>query len=388
MEKVSLSAFAHDRERYLQLIQQMQPSVYEVPSQYFRLAKGTKAEYISEKPIPLSECKLAERFTGFDGVMETGAQIFFIQPGQENFFRAEEKRRKEAFSVPGQEDTSRLAFIQDMLAQGVLKHENAERNIRPLDFASKTVAEDHASHQFAQWVKRIEKEKTSAIEIPADRAQAVTLLMAKEAEEKAALDKLSQNSHDPACKREWLGLCQRNLALVTAFVRQHGWPSEKKDGLAVETAAFLMVQHADGNMACAPNALAETTQKQLALLTVMQQEAKPAFTAFVTDRVLRNSGQPQRYGTQLTPAEHAGEIEDPAHLDARRAQMGLTETEAQYRARMEQGDCMPFRPIIAQDGALLAQFGRGVSLPSPQSSKTIFKDKVAQRGVSQAVTGQ
>ncbi|MGA0587410.1 DUF6624 domain-containing protein [Dyella sp. KRB-257] len=70
------------------------------------------------------------------------------------------------------------------------------------------------------------------------------------------------------------------------------------------------------------------------------QGIKNSDFALLTDRVLRAQKKPQRYGTQFVadPA-HPGKVvmapvEDPAHLDERRAEAGLMPI-SDYRCVME-----------------------------------------------------
>lgn len=91
-----------------------------------------------------------------------------------------------------------------------------------------------------------------------------------------------------------------------------------------------MIQHADR----AP----DFQRAALGLLSaaVDAGDAAPRHLAYLTDRVLVASGEPQLYGTQYTGE---GEnlrprpVRDAEHLDERRAAMGL-ETAAAYDRRM------------------------------------------------------
>jgi hypothetical protein len=57
-----------------------------------------------------------------------------------------------------------------------------------------------------------------------------------------------------------------------------------------------------------------------------RHEFDPVEFAMLTDRVLIHAGKPQRYGTQFRDDGSGlkpGEMEDPAHVDQRRASVGL-----------------------------------------------------------------
>ena len=63
---------------------------------------------------------------------------------------------------------------------------------------------------------------------------------------------------------------------------------------------------------------------------------EPADIAYLEDRLLIMEGKPQIYGTQFRTIDGVSEpfpIEDPEHVDERRASVGL-DTYAAYEARM------------------------------------------------------
>lgn len=111
-----------------------------------------------------------------------------------------------------------------------------------------------------------------------------------------------------------------NLPRIKAILKKHGFPSAKQVGKDGANAAFLLVQHADNDPAFQTRAL-KLMQPLLA-----RHEINAADVALLTDRVLVAQKQPQRYGSQFDGINgvnvlHA--LEDPAHLDARRASMDL-----------------------------------------------------------------
>ena len=84
-----------------------------------------------------------------------------------------------------------------------------------------------------------------------------------------------------------------NTAWLAGMIDQHGWPLRSRVGEQAATAAWLLAQHADGQL--------DFQRRCLQLLTeaVDEGEADPANLAYLTDRVLCADGQPQRYGTQF-----------------------------------------------------------------------------------------
>lgn len=111
-----------------------------------------------------------------------------------------------------------------------------------------------------------------------------------------------------------------HTAILRQLVEQHGWITISAFGAQASRDAWLLVQHAD--------AAPEFQREMLQLMTplVPAGEVVPADYAYLWDRVAVAAGTPQRYGTQgscegevWTPAA----LEDPAGVDALRAEVGL-----------------------------------------------------------------
>jgi hypothetical protein len=107
---------------------------------------------------------------------------------------------------------------------------------------------------------------------------------------------------------------------IAEIVAAVGWPGATLVGEDGSDAAWLLVQHADEDVAF---------QKRAVLLlkdAVAAGEASARSMAYLTDRVCVNLGQPQIYGTQFHgDAETFAPfpIADPARLEKRRANLGL-----------------------------------------------------------------
>lgn len=125
-----------------------------------------------------------------------------------------------------------------------------------------------------------------------------------------------------------------NLTWLKAQVQRSGFPTVAQVGEQGMSAAFLLVQHADRDPAFQMSVL-ETLQRRGA-----DKGVKDSELALLTDRVLRAQKKPQRYGTQFgTDPAHPGKVvmapvEDPTHLDERRAGVGLMPI-SDYRCVME-----------------------------------------------------
>lgn len=150
----------------------------------------------------------------------------------------------------------------------------------------------------------------------------------------------SEHSYTQAEKTEfqklfmprWSKLDSANTADLKELLKLYPWFKVSEFGKQADQNAWLLVQHAD---------LDPTLQKSV--LTVLDGlwktgETSPANYAYLFDRVAASWNDPgkrtlQRYGTQGTcngpGAWQALPVEDPEHLDARRASVGLG-TQAEY----------------------------------------------------------
>lgn len=110
-----------------------------------------------------------------------------------------------------------------------------------------------------------------------------------------------------------------HTARLEQIVAAYGWPSAARVGAEAARAAFLMLQHSPSH------------ELQKRLLPEVEAAAKhkevpPQEVALLSDRVRKHEGVPQRYGTQFDMI--GGKlvmyaVEDEAHLDERRAALGL-----------------------------------------------------------------
>lgn len=122
----------------------------------------------------------------------------------------------------------------------------------------------------------------------------------------------------PSIKRLNDGDAARTSRLK-AIVAEHGWPSVALVGKEGVSAAFLLLQHTDD------------VAWQASLLPAVERaaaagEVSKGEVATLTDRVLVRSGKRQLYGCSFSLHEGkmvADPIEDAAHVDERRAAMGL-----------------------------------------------------------------
>lgn len=132
-----------------------------------------------------------------------------------------------------------------------------------------------------------------------------------------------------ALSPEMQAIDERNLAQLVTIIDKYGWPGRSLVGKAGATTAFLVVQHSDP----------VTQRKYLPLLrkAAAKGELEKSALALLEDRVLMGQGKPQVYGSQLTANADTKKYEfyiiaDEAHVDERRAAMGL-EPMADYAKR-------------------------------------------------------
>lgn len=122
-----------------------------------------------------------------------------------------------------------------------------------------------------------------------------------------------------------------NTRWIHGIVRERGWPGASLVGEDGATAAWLLVQHADHDPGFQRECL------ELLEQSVEQGEASARDLAYLTDRVLRHEGRPQRYGTQFQFGPNGFEpqpLEDPERVNERRLAVGLG-TLDEYRELMQ-----------------------------------------------------
>ena len=121
-----------------------------------------------------------------------------------------------------------------------------------------------------------------------------------------------------------------NTQRLHEIVDQVGWPTITMVGQDGSDASWLLVQHADRD-----RPFQERCLKLMEPLMAVGEVSKKN-VAYLTDRLLVAQKLPQRYGTQwmqVNGDHEPGPIEDPEHLEERRAAAGL-ETMAQNKERM------------------------------------------------------
>ncbi|MFP7656955.1 DUF6624 domain-containing protein [Chryseobacterium proteolyticum] len=111
-----------------------------------------------------------------------------------------------------------------------------------------------------------------------------------------------------------------NLIEVKAILDKYGWLGPDVVGNQGNNTLFLVIQHAD----------LETQVKYLPMMreAVKNGKAQSGSLALLEDRIALRQGKKQIYGSQIgqdpeTHAFYVSPLEDPDHVDKRRAEVGL-----------------------------------------------------------------
>lgn len=126
-------------------------------------------------------------------------------------------------------------------------------------------------------------------------------------------------AHDTLFLRRLMARDSASTAWLRDIVARHGWPGKRLVGDSGAEAAFLLLQHS-------PDAAFQAKLLPRLWAAARSGDLPAAQVAMLDDRVTVHSGRPQTYGSSfgvkdscLTPDS----MVDPAHVDARRAKVGL-----------------------------------------------------------------
>ena len=124
-----------------------------------------------------------------------------------------------------------------------------------------------------------------------------------------------------------LDIDRRNTRYLQQIVASIGWPGRSLVGHRGAFAAWLLVQHADHDLAFQKRCL------ELLTAAVAAGDAEAKHVAYLIDRVRVAEGLGQVYGTQCGADGQPRRTEQPENVDARRTAVGL-EPLAAYLATM------------------------------------------------------
>lgn len=137
-------------------------------------------------------------------------------------------------------------------------------------------------------------------------------------------------TEDPKLRLEVRAADERSTARLKQIIALHGWPGKRLVGEDGASAAWILAQHADLDLAFQKQCL------ELMAPLVASGEVDGINYAYLHDRIAIAEGRPQRYGTQFSgDTNEPLPVEDAARLDELRASVGLSSI-AVYRLRMVQ----------------------------------------------------
>jgi hypothetical protein len=192
----------------------------------------------------------------------------------------------------------------------------------------------HKDARFAE-IKRAfaaNHDRRIAAEPAKDRALQRELLAMAKVDQDARAAAVAGHLKDPKVFKHAQAVDRKNTARMKEILAAHGWPGRSLVGPTASQAAWLLVQHADQDPAFQEQALT------LLADAVKHHEAEGRDLAYLTDRVRDAQHKPQLYGTQFVNQKGtwvAAPIEDEAHVDERRAAVGLPPL-AVYRQQLMQ----------------------------------------------------
>ena len=142
-----------------------------------------------------------------------------------------------------------------------------------------------------------------------------------------------------------MGIVDRaNTAWLKALFEQCGFPDKDRHGEEAQGNAWLLVQHADHDVA-----FQKYTLSLLEKMAAQRAEpVRPSF-AYLADRVAVAEGRPQLYGTQLmAPSEQPcnfdfNTMDDREKVEKRRAALGMPPLAIYRELVLENSHCAPTR---------------------------------------------
>ncbi|MEM8680441.1 MAG: DUF6624 domain-containing protein [Planctomycetota bacterium] len=169
-------------------------------------------------------------------------------------------------------------------------------------------------------------------------------------QDQAAIQKFIQST-DPQQRKAATAakedLIERNTKRVQAIFDEHGFQGKAEVGDEGAGDFWLLVQHADH----VPEFQRAVLKRMK--LAVEQQNADPQHYAYLWDRVCKNAGKPQRFGTQVGYTSQGQavplQLESPQQVNARRSAIGLEPIE-DYLNDMTAGHFEMNRALLEAQG--------------------------------------
>lgn len=138
--------------------------------------------------------------------------------------------------------------------------------------------------------------------------------------EKVYIDSMNQASRR---------IFKENCEVVKAYFKEYSIPFFKDNGKEISSCFWIIVQHADHDVAFQEEVL-KVMKKERDVSTVTKRNY-----AYLYDRVKKNQGKPQLYGTQVSWATGSAapySLEKPEQVNDRRKKMELEPIEAYLKS--------------------------------------------------------
>jgi len=168
---------------------------------------------------------------------------------------------------------------------------------------------------------------------------------------RARLDFSRMNDPDQKKLMQHMGIVDRaNTAWLKAMFEQCGFPDKDKHGEKAHGNAWLLVQHADHDVA-----FQKYTLSLLEKMAAQRGEPVRRSFAYLADRVAVAERRPQLYGTQLmAPPEQPcnfdfNTMDDREKVEARRSALGLPPLDIYKEIVLENSNCVP--PSASESGS-------------------------------------
>lgn len=196
----------------------------------------------------------------------------------------------------------------------------------------------HSLHSDSRWERLIADVKANKERLEANYDKPLVALLDSIYNEDQALRRsvnemeATYGRNSPEMEELWKRMSYKdslNLVAVESILEERGWLGPDVIGPRGNNTLFLVIQHAN-------------LTTQIKYLPVMREavkhgRAQASSLALLEDRVLMRTGELQLYGSQIARDPDTGQfylspVEDPDHLDERRASVGLGPI-AEYLAR-------------------------------------------------------
>ncbi len=138
--------------------------------------------------------------------------------------------------------------------------------------------------------------------------------------DQALRSKINFLNIDESLIQEMHTVSVEHTAVLKRILNTYSWITISNFGVEADHQAWLLVQHADHDI--------RFQKKVLKLLAVLYplHETSATHYAYLYDRVAKNEGRPQRYGTQGSVVNNKWvlyDLEDLVTVDIQRAKVGL-----------------------------------------------------------------